>query len=255
MPPTDPPPSDPEYDVEFFWDPICPFAWITSRWVADVAAQRGYRVDWRFISLRLINKNKDYATEFPPGYDEGHTAGLRALRVAAALRHELGRDVVGDFVSAYGHLYWDQPEGSDLRSVIGTRSHVATVLNAAGLREDFADAVDETGWDDLLDAESELALSRTGRDVGTPIVTFRPPHGPSFFGPVLSRVPSGEDSLDLWDAVTALARIEGFAELKRSLRERPRLRLLGGTDTEPTREDWQGGHRRGHLESDRSADG
>ena len=69
------------YDIEFFWDPVCPFAWITSRWVAKVSAQTGYKVDWRFISLRLLNKHKNYATEFPPEYEHGHTAGLRMLRV------------------------------------------------------------------------------------------------------------------------------------------------------------------------------
>ena len=79
------------YDIEFFWDPVCPFAWITSRWVEDVAAQTGMSVDWRFISLRLLNKAKDYATEFPPEYEQGHTAGLRFLRVAAAIRADLGR--------------------------------------------------------------------------------------------------------------------------------------------------------------------
>ncbi len=61
------------YDIEFFWDPVCPFAWITSRWVAKVSAQTGYKVDWRFIALRLLNKHKNYATEFPPDYEHGHT--------------------------------------------------------------------------------------------------------------------------------------------------------------------------------------
>ena len=79
------PPSDPSYDIEFFWDPVCPFAWVTSRWIERVAAQKQYRVDWRFISLRLLNKEKDYDTEFPAGYEHGHTAGLRMLRVAAAV--------------------------------------------------------------------------------------------------------------------------------------------------------------------------
>ena len=78
------------YDIEFFWDPVCPFAWITSRWITKVAAQTGYTVDWRLISLRLLNKHKDYATEFPPNYERGHTAGLRMLRVAAKIRAELG---------------------------------------------------------------------------------------------------------------------------------------------------------------------
>lgn len=249
--PTVPPPSDPSYDVEFFWDPICPFAWITSRWVATVAAQRDYSVDWRFISLRLINKHKDYATEFPPGYDEGHTAGLRMLRVAAAVRHELGRDALGPLVAAYGHSYWDLPEGTEMRGRLSTFDHVTDVLATAGLPVRFADALEDTAWDTLLDAESELALSRTGRDVGTPIITFQPPDGVSFFGPVISRVPDGDEAIELWDAVTKLAAFPGFAEMKRSLRERPQLNILGGVSAAPVQEDWQGGHRRGHLASDR----
>jgi hypothetical protein len=252
MPPTLPPVSDPNYDVEFFWDPICPFAWITSRWVAKVAAQRDYRVDWRFISLRLINKDKDYATEFPPGYDEGHTAGLKVLRVAAAIRDELGRDAVAPFVATFGHSYWDAAKGSDIRGRIATVDHIEGVLERAGLPTYFVRDLDDDGWDTLLDAESEMALERTGHDVGTPIITFQPPTGVSFFGPVISRVPSDDDAVRLWDAVTTLATFPGFAEMKRSLRERPQLNVLGGISDTPVSEDWQGGHRRGHLVGDRA---
>lgn len=250
MTPTVPPPSDPAYDIEFFWDPICPFAWITSRWVATVAAQTGYRVDWRFISLRLINKHKDYATEFPAGYEFGHTAGLRMLRVAAAIRDALGRDALDAVVTAYGHSHWDRPQADPLGERLSTREHVVEVLAAAGIDTAFADALDDDTWDALLDAESELALSRTGRDVGTPIITFRPPDGLSFFGPVISRVPTAAEAVPLWDAVTTLAAFPGFAEIKRSLRERPQLTVLGGVSPAPVHEDWQGGHRRGHLASD-----
>ena len=249
--PSDPPPSDPIYDIEFFWDPICPFAWITSRWVASVAAQREYAVDWRFISLRLINKHKDYTTEFPAGYEEGHTAGLRMLRVAAAIRHELGRDALGPVVAAYGHSYWDQPQGTDVRGRLSSHGHIIEVLGAAGLPERFALAADESSWDEMLDAEGELALARTGRDVGTPIISFRRTGAPdadlSFFGPVISRVPADDEALELWDAVTRLAAFPGFAEMKRSLRERPQLNILGGVSPAPVHEDWQGGHRRGHV--------
>jgi 2-hydroxychromene-2-carboxylate isomerase len=245
--PTEPPPSDRAYDIEFFWDPVCPFAWITSRWVAKVAAQRHFTVDWRFISLRLINKHKDYATEFPPEYEFGHTAGLRMLRVAAAIRHELGREPLGDLVTAYGHSYWDLPRGSGMRDRLSTTQHVTEVLGAAGLPAHFADALDDTSWDELLDAESDLALSRTGHAVGTPIITFHPPDGLSFFGPVISRVPTNDEAVELWDAVTKLAAFPGFAELKRSMRERPQLNILGGVSDAPVQEDWEGGHRRGHL--------
>ncbi|MAT03973.1 MAG: hypothetical protein CL424_02885 [Acidimicrobiaceae bacterium] len=247
---TVPPPSDPSYDIEFFWDPICPFSWITSRWVATVAAQRDFQVDWRFISLRLINKDKDYAAEFPPGYDEGHTAGLRVLRVAAAIRDELGRDALGPFVAAFGHSYWDAPQGSVDAATLAKPDHLETVLETAGLPIRFADSLDDDAWDAQIDAEGELALGRTGRDVGTPLITFRPPDGLSFFGPVISRVPSDEEALELWDAVTTLAAFPGFAEMKRSMRERPQLNLLGGVSAAPVQEDWQGGHRRGHLVGD-----
>jgi 2-hydroxychromene-2-carboxylate isomerase len=250
--PTDPPASDPSYDIEFFWDPVCPFAWITSRWVATVAAQRDFRVDWRFISLRLINKDKDYATEFPPEYEFGHTAGLRMLRVAAAVRDELGRDALAPVVTAYGHSYWDQPEGQGLRGRLSTTDHVIDVLDTAGIPSRFAEHLDNDAWDALIDAESELALSRTGRDVGTPIITYQPPAGLSFFGPVISRVPEPAEAGPLWDAVTTLASFPGFAEMKRSLRERPQLNVLGGVSAEPVQEDWQGGHRRGHLAGDRT---
>lgn len=244
-------PSDEgHYDIEFFWDPVCPFAWITSRWVAKVAEQSNYSVDWRFISLRLLNKHKDYATEFPPEYEAGHTAGLRMLRVAAAVRAELGRAPLDALVAAYGHSYWDQPKGSGMRSRLSTTEHVSEVLTAAGLPTSYVSALDDTSWDQLLDDETELALSRTGRDVGTPIITFNPPSGVSFFGPVISRVPDDAEALPLWNAVVTLASFPGFAEMKRSLRESPQLTILGGGP--PKQEDWAGGHRVGHLASDRA---
>ncbi len=247
-----PPPSDPSYDIEFFWDPVCPFAWITSRWIEKVAAQSDYKVDWRFISLRLLNKDKDYATEFPPEYEQGHTAGLRMLRVAAAIRADLGREPLGELVTAYGRSYWDKPKGSGMRTHLSTTEHATEVLEAAGLPTSYAAALDDESWDELLDAETELALSRTGRDVGTPIITFEPPEGLSFFGPVISRVPDDADAVPLWDAVTTLAAFPGFAEMKRSMREVPQLNILGGTSETPEQEDWQGGHRRGHLASDQN---
>ena len=245
------PPSDPSYDIEFFWDPVCPFAWITSRWVEKVAEQTDYKVDWRFISLRILNKEKNYATDFPPEYEKGHTAGLRMLRVAAAVREELGREPMAALVSAYGESYWDKPKGSGMRDHLSTTEHAIEVLKTAGISPDFASALDDTAWDAMLEDETELALSRTGRDVGTPIITFRPPDGLSFFGPVISRVPADEDAVPLWDAVTTLAAFPGFAEMKRSMREVPQLNILGSLDSAPAQEDWKGGHRRGHLASDR----
>ena len=127
---------------------MSPFGWITSRWAVKVAAQRDYRIDWRFISLRLLNKHKDYATEFPPEYEAGHTAGLRMLRVAAAVRSELGREPLGALVSAFGESYWDQPKGSGMRAQHA--EHLASVINA-GIAPSYADALDDTFWDALHD--------------------------------------------------------------------------------------------------------
>ncbi len=231
------------YDIEFFWDPVCPFAWITSRWIEKVAAQTDYKVDWRFISLRILNKDKDYATEFPPDYERGHTAGLRMLRVAAKMRTELGRDHIGALYEGFGKAYFDQERGSGMRRRLGTVEHVTEILEGIGLPTAFASAVDDESWDAEIEAETELALSRTGRDVGTPIISFEPPDGVSFFGPVISRVPSDEQAVELWNAVITLAKFPSFAEMKRSMREVPQLRILGGLTDEPEQEDWKAGHR------------
>src|SRR5215210_8696611 len=96
-------------DLRFWFDPVCPFAWMTSKWVRTVAARRNYEVEWRLISLRLLNAHIDYATHFPPDYKAGHTAGLRLLRVAARVRAEHGRDSVGPLYEAVGTRIFDTP--------------------------------------------------------------------------------------------------------------------------------------------------
>ena len=242
------------YDIEFFWDPVCPFAWITSRWIVEVQRQTDYEVDWRFISLRLLNKDKDYATEFPPEYEQGHTAGLRMLRVAAAVREALGRDPIGRLYTTLSSSFFDGEPDPEYRDSLGTVAMVASALEDADLSPSFATAVDDDSWDEVIAAETELALDRTGRDVGTPIITFQPPDGLSFFGPVISRIPDEADAVPLWNAVTTLAAYPGFAEMKRSLRERPQLRVLGELTDNPEFEDWRGGARAAHLPDPNAAD-
>ncbi len=234
-------------DIHFYWDPVCPFAWLTSRWVTEVVRQRDHTVDWRFISLRIVNRDVDYAAEFPPDYEAGHTAGLRMLRLAARIRAEHGRHLMADLYTALGESIFDVDPPADTaahRRHLGTPEHVTPVLERLGLPTDLVAALDDTSLDAEIEAETEEALARTGRDVGTPIITFHPPDGPSFFGPVISRVPRGDDALRLWDHVIGLATFPGFAELKRSLREMPRLRVLGvdpDADTGVGEQDWRGG--------------
>ncbi len=234
-------------DIEFFFDPVCPFAWITSRWIVKVQEQTNYEVDWRFISLRILNKDKDYATDFPPEYDHGHTAGLRMLRVCAAVRDELGNEPMGPLYAELSSTAFDTEPNEEYRLTLGTVSMIEGALEAVGLPTHFAAAADDEKWDAIVEEETELALSRVGRDVGTPIITFRPPDGLSFFGPVISRIPDDEDAVSLWNAVTTLAAYPGFAEMKRSLRETPQLRVFGELSENPQFEDWQGGARAAHL--------
>jgi hypothetical protein len=234
-------------DLHFYFDPVCPFAWMTSKWVRMVAAQREYRVDWRFISLRMLNAHIDYAARFPPNYEEGHTAGLRLLRVAARVRAERGRDAVGPLYEAIGTRIFDTSREVDPLSAAGqgSRAMLESLLPGVGLPAEHADALDDTSLDELLRTETEEALALTGRDVGTPILHFQPPGGTAFFGPVISRLPSPEDAGRLWDHIIGLAGFPGFAELKRSLRERPQLASFGvDADSVGKEEDWHGGSRR-----------
>ena len=235
-------------DIDFYFDPVCPFAWMTSKWVRMVADQRDYAVEWRFISLRLVNKDVDYDAHFPPEYEAGHTAGLRLLRVLARARSEHGPEAVGRLYEALGrHIFEDAGAGDDLagRERRGTPEFVRPILLEAGLPECLADALDDDGLDAEIQAETDEALGLTGKDVGTPIIHFEPPTGVAFFGPVISRLPSEADAALLWDHVIGLARFPGFAELKRSLRETPQLPALGvATDEVGVQEDWHGGSRR-----------
>lgn len=231
-------------DLHFYFDPVCPFAWMTSTWVRKVAARREYTVDWRFISLRLLNSHVDYDTHFPADYEAGHTDGLRLLRVAARVRAEHGAAAVGPFYEAIGRHVFEVAvdRGRGNRS---TPEFVAPVLAEAGLPAVLGEALDDESLDAVIRAETDEALLLTGKDVGTPILHFQPPEGVAFFGPVISRLPGDDEAVELWDHVVALARFPGFAELKRSLRERPQLPVFGVRPGEAGKqEDWHGGSRR-----------
>lgn len=233
-------------EVHFYFDPVCPFCWMTSKWLRMVQRQRGYTVDWRFISLRQVNATVDYDAHFPPEYEAGHTAGLRLLRVAARTRAEHGREAMGPLHVALGtHIFDHEPDATREPGHVGTREFVTPILTELGLPVELADALDDASWDDEIRAETDEALALTGKDVGTPILHFEPPEGVAFFGPVISRLPTEEQAIELWDHVIGLARFPGFAELKRSLRERPQLRAFGVTEDEiGLQEDWHGGSRR-----------
>ncbi|MDD7963871.1 DsbA family protein [Actinomycetospora lemnae] len=237
-------------DVRFWFDPICPFCWMTSKWLRLVAGQRDLDIEWRFISLRLVNAGVDYAAQFPPEYEAGHTAGLRGLRVAARARKEHGTDALDRLQEAFGRHVFEQepvPDTSVAREAQGSDTFLAGVLTTAELPTTLVEAADDTAWDEVVQAETDEALALTGRDVGTPIIQVDPPDGLAFFGPVISRMPTAEQAGELWDHAVGLARFPGFAELKRSLREQPQLPSFGvSTDEVGVMEDWHGGSRRQH---------
>ena len=216
--------------IEYFFDPMCPFAWVTSRWVQEVRTQRDVEVEWRFISLEEVNSaqfEKDDAAvargeepALPPQYRDISHLGNRLLRVAAALRDAEGNAAVEDFYTAVGmqlhngglsHEVW---KGADFDEVFDR------VVAAAAVSPDVLREAEDDRWGKVVRAETELALSRTGEDVGTPIITWdldRPDEA-SLFGPVISRIPRGEEAVRLWDAVETVALTPGIAEFKRSQR-------------------------------------
>jgi hypothetical protein len=125
-----------------------------------VAAQRDYTVDWRFISLRMINSHLDYDSHFPAGYEEGHTSGLRLLRVAARARAEHGRAAVGPLYEAVSSEIFDSPGAAGLTPAVrGSRAFVQPLLARAGLPAGLAGALDDTRWDDEIRVEGDEALT------------------------------------------------------------------------------------------------
>ncbi len=147
--------------------------------------------------------------------------------------------------AAYGTEIFDSPPGRQADLHRDPEGFVSPMLEALGLPVGLAGAVSDTSFDTEIRAEPDRALALTGRDVGTPILHFEPPEGTALFGPVISRLPSPDDAVALWDHVVALAGFGGFAELKRSLRETPQLRAFGVEEGQVGAEDdWQQGHRR-----------
>ena len=204
-------------DVEFFLDPVCPWCWLTSRWVTNVQAETEYTVEWRFISLFVLNEGKEPSEEM----EAIHRAGHLALRVADQVRRDHGNDAVAAFYTQLGTRIHVDRRRSELLD--DPEALITEALEAAGLDAALAAHAHDDSHDAVLREEVEIALSRTGPNVGTPILTFAPGQGEregSFFGPVISKSPRGAEAVKLWEAVETLA-TSGVAELKRSLRSKP----------------------------------
>jgi len=193
--------------ADFWFDPLCPFAWITSRWIGEVEAVRDIKTVWHVMSLAVLNEGRD----LDAGYRELMDTAWGPVRVIIAAREQHGDQVVKPLYDAMGTLIHLGGE-KDFGIVIGK------ALAECGLPEGLADVATTDVFDTQLRASHQEGISLVGQDVGTPVVAF---NGTAFFGPVLTRIPRGEQAGRLWDATVTLASYPHFFEIKRSRSEPP----------------------------------
>ncbi len=198
--------------VEFWFDPRCPWAWITSRWVLEVSVPRDLDVTWSVMSLAVLNEGKD----IPAEYAERLATAWKPVRVCIAAEVEFGKSVLGPLYTAMGTRIHVQGR-KDYDTII------AESLAEVGLPEALAAAADSENFDAQLRASHARGISLVGEDVGTPIIAIPGPSGEpvAFFGPVITPMPVGEEALRLWDGALLVASVPGFYEIKRSRTQDP----------------------------------
>ena len=189
--------------VDFWFDPQCPWAWMTSRWMLEVEKVRPVRTVFHVMSLSVLNEGRD---ELPEDYKEFLSGAWASARVALAVEEQYGSDKLREFYTAIGNLFHPDEEIRD-------RSTLEAALVAAGLPAELADAGDTDANDEALRRSHHEGMDPVGNDVGTPVVRI---NGKSLFGPVISPAPKGEQAGRLFDGVALVTEYDGFYELKRS---------------------------------------
>ena len=198
--------------VDFWFDPLCPWAWMTSRWVLEVEKVRDIQVSWHVMSLAVLNENR--LDELPEQYAENMRPGGKSwgpVRVVIAAQQLHGDEVVGKLYTALGtHIH---NEGLGV-----TPESIALALSDVGLPADLIEYADKDTYDTELRASHKEGIEKVGQDVGTPVIAVPGPDGEqiAFFGPVVTPAPKGEEAARLWDGTVAVASVPGFYELKRT---------------------------------------
>ncbi|MEO3933554.1 DsbA family protein [Micrococcaceae bacterium Sec7.4] len=194
--------------ADFWFDPMCPFAWVTSRWISEVEDVRDISTEWHVMSLAMLNEGRE---ELPEEYKAFLTKAWAPVRVITAAAQQHGTGYVKALYDAMGTKIHNEGN-QDIAEVISKS------LAEVGLPAELAAAGQNDEFDAALRTSHEAGISLVGQDVGTPIVAF---NGTAFFGPVLTRIPRGEDAGRLWDASVTLASFPYFYEIKRSRTESP----------------------------------
>jgi protein-disulfide isomerase-like protein with CxxC motif len=194
-------------NVDFWFDPMCPWAWITSRWVLEVVPQRSLEVTWHVMSLAVLNEGRDLS----PDYRKRMDAAWGPVRVLIAAEQRYGNDVLLPLYTAMGNRFHLQHQPIETATV-------QSALEDASLPGDLVVAMDSSDYDQVLRASHKDGIDRVGQEVGTPIISV---NGAAFFGPVVTPIPRGEAAAKLWDGVVLVSGTDGFYEIKRTRDRRP----------------------------------
>lgn len=201
--------------VDFWFDPLCPWAWMTSRWMLEVEKVRDVRVRWHVMSLAVLNEDK--IDELPEEYrDMLETKAWGPVRVVIAAQQKHGDEIVGELYTALGTRFHNRGEGP-------TREAVAGALKDVGLPADLVDYMDSDAYDTELRASHKEGIDKVGQEVGTPVIAVPGADGEqvAFFGPVVTPAPKGEAAAKLWDGTLLVASTPGFYEIKRTRTQGP----------------------------------